>query len=128
MNEEKHTQQEAWPSEANILWSQFSKQTTVPFGDNSPCKNGFLPFRNGRERLYPDRPLRPKVSFLSGTLLRGVLLCSWASVNTARGSRDAPGGQELWLSSQTQKLLRNSDANSMERKEGDFGGGGELYL
>ena len=25
------------------------------------------------------------------------------------------------------KLLRNSDANSMERKEGDLGGGGGIY-
>ena len=73
--------------------------------------------------MYPDRPLRSKVSFLSGTLLRGVLLmlmgiskyCSWEPGRSRRAG--------TWAVVTVPELLRNSDANSMERKEGDLVGG-----
>jgi len=69
----------------------------------------------------------PKVSFLSGTLrrrcvtvlLRNSKYCSWEPGD----SRQAGALAVVRVA----KLLCNSDANSMERKEEDLGGGGSIY-
>src|SRR5437899_13020443 len=65
---------------------------------------------------------------MSGTLhLRRVTVLSSATVNTARGSRDAPGGQELGLSSQSQSSSATVMQIPWRGKKGIWWGGGGIY-